>query len=187
MHILKKRVDIKSYNVIIQLITWFCLFYGGTYAFIGLNAAGGRLDLSSYTQYLDYVTVYRNFILEGAEYLLEMVGYSAKREGAYTLRINDYNGVVLVYECLGIGVISFWLAFIITDETRQWKQKFLWMITGIGIISTFNMLRIDFLLIAGLKGWKMTGGIEHHTAYNWVLYAIMIGLLLLYQYKKTKL
>lgn len=186
MQVLKRIIHIQSYKTILQLLGWFSFFYGGTYAFIGLNASGGRFDLSDFTHYIDYVTTYRNFILNGASFLLQTMDYAAVREGEYILRINNYNGIALVYECLGIGVISFWLAFIITDESRQWKQKCLWLIAGMLIISFSNMLRIDLLLIAGLKGWKITGDIEHHTAYNWVLYAIVIAMVFIYQSKKIK-
>ncbi|TAH05930.1 MAG: hypothetical protein EAZ13_10870, partial [Sphingobacteriia bacterium] len=129
---------------LVKFLGLFCVLYYGTYAFIGLSVEGGRYI--PWLKQVDYVSAYRNTILSCSEKLLQWMGYNAYRQGNYYLYLDGRNGVQLIYECLGIGMISFWVAFVATDIGGTIKAKLKWIFAGICFITLLNIIRISFLL-----------------------------------------
>jgi exosortase/archaeosortase family protein len=168
-------------NLIIYLCKFIFIFlflYYGTFFFIGITAKGG-IYIAWLDEYFNYVRWLRNILLHGSKIVIELAGYNGKLRDAYSLQINNANSVVLVYECLGYGVISYWIAFIIAnDGSLTFKLK--WLFAGIVIILLSNMLRIAIIAIAVYEKWKISLHIEHHTFYNTISYSIIIILSLLY-------
>jgi exosortase/archaeosortase family protein len=163
------------------LIKFLCVFaflYGGTYGFIALASPSGKLSWPIF-QALDYVAAYRKLLLHGAGQCLEWLGYTAAYPDAYRLQINDANRVQLVYDCLGIGIISFWIAWCIA-ATHAWKFRLVWIFGGSVLITLLNMQRIALLLIAHYEHWNIFAGIDHHDMYNIVIYTVLLLLLLLH-------
>lgn len=135
-----------------------------------------------FLKYIDYVSCYRQLLLGSAEKLLDLFGYNAYTRGPYLLYINGKSGIQLVYECLGIGVLSFWIAFIATDVYGTFKNKIRWILFGLLIITVLNIARIIVLLLAVYKHWMNIAGIDHHTLYNSIVYIIV--LLMVFSYRK---
>ncbi|MDP1845037.1 MAG: archaeosortase/exosortase family protein [Sediminibacterium sp.] len=172
----------KTYFIfLIKFLLLFCVLYFGTYAFIGLSVEGGRYI--PFLKQIDYVSWYRQFLLQSAEQLLKWMGYNAYTRGAYYLYLNGKNGIQLIYECLGIGVLSFWVSFLVTDLVGNIKTKIKWILIGLFTITILNILRIAFLLLAAYKHWISVGVFDHHTLYNTIVYICIIGLLLYYRKK----
>lgn len=165
---------------LVKFLGLYCALYYGTYAFIGLSVEGGRYI--AWLKRVDYVSAYRNTILYCAEQLLQVMGYDAYRQGNYYLYIAGKNGVQLIYECLGIGMLSFWIAFVATDIGGTVKGKLKWMLAGICFITLLNITRISFLLLSAYKQWLNARAFDHHTVYNIILYCFVFGLL--YYYKQ---
>ncbi len=164
---------------LLKFLGLFCVLYYGTYAFIGLSVEGGRFI--PWFKQVDYVTAYRNSILICAEKLLQWMGFNAYRQGNYYLYLDGKHGVQLIYECLGIGILSFWMAFVATDIGGSIKEKIKWILIGISFISILNIIRISFLLLSAYKQWLNTKNFDHHTVYNIILYCFVFGLLYLYK------
>lgn len=158
----------------------FCVLYYGTYGFIGLSVEGGHY--LPWLKKIDYVTAYRNSLLNSAETALRWLGYNAYRQGNYYLYLAGRNGVQLIYECLGIGMLAFWAAFVATDLGVGIWVKIKWVLVGIGFISVLNVVRISLLLLSAYKHWLNAKTFDHHTVYNIILYCFVFGLL--YYYKK---
>ena len=157
------------------------MLYYGTYAFIGLSAKGGLYI--EWLKYVDYVGLYRKILLKSSEGLLTILGYNAYTRGSFYLYINGKNGIQLIYECLGIGILSFWVAFVVTDIYGTIKAKLKWVLIGITVVTLLNILRLTLLLVAANKKWVNVMLFDHHTFYNTMLYIIVLGMLLLYRKK----
>jgi len=156
----------------------FGLLYMGTYGFIALVSPSGSLSLP-FLQQLDYVAAYRDCLLHGAGQILEWLGYIAAYPDSYRLQINGANRVQLVYDCLGIGIGAFWIAWCWAGAVDL-KSAIKWMVGGFLLITVLNMLRIALLLIAHYEHWSIFAGMDHHDMYNLVIYAVLLLLLWLH-------
>jgi exosortase/archaeosortase family protein len=79
--------------------------------------------------------------------------------------------IVLVYSCLGLGLISFFSAFVIAYPKRL-KQKMIFLIAGIIGIELLNIIR--FVVLALFWDKKANRIIDHHTIFNIILYIIIM-------------
>jgi exosortase/archaeosortase family protein len=161
----------------------FAILYAGTYGFIALAAPGGKLSWSFLHQ-IDYVAWYRSVLLHGAGQIIEWLGHTASYPDVYRLQINQANRIQLVYDCLGIGIFSFWTAWCWAG-TQPWKNRLGWIAGGFVLITLLNMLRIALLLIAHYRQWAILAGMDHHDMYNLVIYTVLLLLLWVhYRYAK---
>ena len=163
----------------------FAFFYFGTYLFIGITAEGGYY-IPFLAKYFNYVDWLRALLLNGTKILLQLFGYTATLTDKYHLQINHANKVQLIYSCLGYGVISFWLAFVLTHQLSSIK-KISWILLGFFLIVFSNMIRIAMILIANYKQWKLPFNIEHHFLYNVIAYTIVIVLAILFLKQKERI
>ena len=88
----------------------------------------------------------------------------------------------MVYACLGMGLMSFWLSFVIADRASV-KRKAIWCVTGVSAIWFINCCRVALLLMAFENNWKVNEYANHHTIFNIVAYALL--LILIYFYMKS--
>jgi exosortase/archaeosortase family protein len=179
------KMNRHSIIYITKFLLLFSLLYYGTFFFIGITAKGG-IYIEWLDKYFNYVRWLRNLLLYGSKLIVELLGYTATIKNAYNVQINNTNSVVLVYNCLGYGVISYWIAFIVTNNGSI-KFKLIWLMAGIIGITLSNMIRIAVILIAVYSKWKLSFNIEHHAFYNILSYGIIILLSLTYlKQLKTK-
>jgi len=76
----------------------------------------------------------------------------------------------VVYSCLGLGVMSFFTAFVIAYP-KKLKPKLIFLLTGLVSIQVLNILR--FVLLAVLWDKKSQLVLDHHTIFNIVIYIII--------------
>ncbi len=158
-----------------KFIGIFCLLYFCTIAFIGLTAPGGYY-IPFFDHYFNYVSWLRSSLLYGARAVLSIAGFETYVWNIYTLRIQNGRGVHIGFDCLGYGVLSFWVAFIIANA-GSWMKKAKWMVGGFLLIWLINVLRISFLIIAVNKHWFMPLGLDHHTWFNIAAYGCIFTMI----------
>ncbi|MCR8560166.1 hypothetical protein KXD93_21115 [Mucilaginibacter sp. BJC16-A38] len=91
-------------------------------------------------------------------------------------------GVIqLVYSCLGLGVISFFAAFVLAYPAKL-KSKIIFLVSGIFGIELLNVLR--FVLLALFWHKKDNRIVDHHTVFNIIIYVI-IAITLYFWVKRT--
>jgi exosortase/archaeosortase family protein len=163
------------------LLIFLALYYG-TYAFIGLSEKGGYYI--AWLHYIDYVSYYRTFLLKSATHWLGVFGDYALVEGRFYLNMQGRLRIQLIYQCLGIGVNAFWIAFVLADVYSSIKRKIIWALGGFLLISILNIARIVLLAKALYYQWPLLAKMEHHTVYNYGVYAVVIIMVILYK-KKT--
>jgi len=165
------------------LILYLLLDYGTT-AFIGITSQGGYY-VEWLDKYFNYVNWLRQLILNSAKYLTHLIGYDTYLETSTIIKIKNGAGVRLVYSCLGYGVISFWIAFIVVNKAKLFF-KLKWLFGGIFLIIFSNILRVCILLIALQKNMYKPVSIDHHTFYNIIAYIIVIAMMFLFLKKLKK-
>jgi len=165
------------------LLLYFILDYGTTF-FIGITSKGGKYYVGWLDEHLNYVRWLRYTILYGTKAIMNIIGFETNIVSEFVIRIKDGHGVQLVYSCLGYGVLSFWIAFVVANTgTKLFKAK--WLALGCSIILLSNMLRIVVLLIANQKKWVKPFSLDHHTFYNIIAY-ILVCILILFFVKAVR-
>jgi len=99
--------------------------------------------------------------------------------------------VIVLWQCIGLGVFSFWFAFILAQRIAI-KKKILLCVGGALAIWFLNCMRIGLLLVAldrNLKPWKkslkLIGNINHHDIFNFICYSFILLMIVVY-YKISK-
>jgi exosortase/archaeosortase family protein len=101
------------------------------------------------------------------------------------IRTNNGSIVGMAYHCLGLGVMSFWIAFIITAASKL-KRKILWGLGGIAAIWLINCFRVTFLLMSLDYNWKDNSYLDHHSMFNLAAYSLILIMVYLYTSKNEK-
>ena len=179
---LKNNKAFYSYAIKLLLL-YFILDYGTTF-FIAVTGKGGKYYVEWLDVNLNYVRWLRYIILYGTKAIMSVFGFETNIVSEFVIRIKGGYGVQLVYSCLGYGILSFWIAFIVANKGRKlFKAK--WLAIGCSIILFSNMLRITILLIANQRKWIKPLSLDHHTFYNIIAYIIVI-IMIMYFLKAAK-
>jgi exosortase/archaeosortase family protein len=164
---------------LVKFIGIFCLLYFGTLAVEGLAAPEGKYFSSFVDNYLDYVSWLRSSLLYGSKFALTLLGYPVNIPDAYSLKLVDGAAVHIGYDCIGYGVLSFWLAFIMAN-TGSLLKKTAWIIGGSIVIWLVNMLRICLFLLSLNKKQQMPFGLDNHTFFNITAYMAIFIMIFFY-------
>ncbi len=175
----------KVYLYIFRFLLYFVAFYYTTQLIIGLTVPGNYYS-SFVKEYLDYVSVLRRSLLAGAHFVLYMLGYDSHVEGNFFLRVAGGRSVRMVYSCLGIGVFSFWAAFVAANKGKP-VRKLLWVVAGWVVLWCINVMRIALLLLATNNNWRNTvPHVDHHMLFNISAYLAIFLLIYLYDRALSK-
>ena len=165
-------------NFFLKFGIYFFLLYYITKLIIGLSVKGGYY-IEFVHNNLDYISLLRKYLLIGSKTVCELFNFKTFIEGRYVLKNDNGFGVRLVYSCLGYGIISFWIAFVMANRGSI-KKKIGWMFLGVLIVYCLNVLRISLLLISITESYKLPFGINHHSFFNIIVYIFIICLVFLY-------
>ncbi|MEO8769705.1 MAG: exosortase/archaeosortase family protein [Ferruginibacter sp.] len=152
----------------IKFLLIFSICYFGTLILIGAVAPGGFYSPFA-EKYLDYVGFIMGSLIEGSKFLLSFFGFHTYRAPFFVIRVVNDSGVQIAYDCVGYGVMSFWIAFVLASVTN-FKKKIVWLISGLLLIWIINVCRISLVLVANYRHWRSPIGLDHHTLFNIVAY-----------------
>jgi|SRR5579875_1202892 len=172
-----------DFSYFIKLLSLFLLLYVFNLFFIGITAPGGKFYSVFLDNHLNYIVWLRNGILYTSKLFAHCFGLHPYVADLYTLQENVYS-VTLVYSCLGLGIISFWIAFIVAGKNKL-PNKLLWIALGVATIWMINSLRISVLLLASEKNWSVNKYINHHDLFNFFSYILLLLLMYIY-YRSSK-
>ena len=168
----KKKIVKTNNNFVRFLILFvvvFLLCYYGALFITGLAVEGGMYN-TLVAKYFDIAGWIRTSLIVGTKLFISFFNIETVRTSDYVLRIPGANGIRIVYSCLGFGVMSFWIAYIIATAGAV-KAKLFWLFGGLLLIWIVNTLRISMVLLAGYKGWKFPFGWDHHSWFNIAAYS----------------
>lgn len=156
----------------------FSFIYYGTIALIGIVSPGGYYSKFVAT-WLDYVSLLRYVLLQSSMAILHVLGYQVYLKDAYSITLQNGHGVHVGFDCIGYGVMAFWLAFVLANNGSKMK-KLQWISIGLFSIFIINVVRISMMLIAVNKHWKSPLGLDNHTLFNIVAYALIFFMIYLF-------
>ncbi len=157
----------------------FAVLYGGTLLIIGLAAPGGYYS-PFVANHLDYVSGLKRMIVANVSMLTGWFGYETAIEPAFIVRIVGKRGVIIAMDCVGYGVFSFWIAYVISNS-GSWIKKTAWVIGGLLLLWSINISRITLFLISINKNQPMPLGIDHHTWFNIFSYTAIFLMIWMYE------
>lgn len=173
MSILRDRFFLR-FLIVFTAVFAFCYF--GSLAVIGLSAPGGQYS-PFVARYLDFISWIRWALLAGSKGFLSIVGIDTYITPQYHIRYVNGKGVFLAYDCIGYGVMSFWIA-LVTALPGTFKNKLSWILKGIFILYLINVARISLFLVVTNRNTEMPLGLDHHTWFN--IFAYLAIFILLY-------
>jgi exosortase/archaeosortase family protein len=154
---------------VLKFLFYFILFYGLSYAAIALSVSGGYY-IPFIEKHFNYVSGLRRLLVNVARYIASGFGYTCHVSG-YTLYVNGGVGVHVGVSCAGIGLISFWWAFVLAFP-QTLKMKLAYLTIGSAVIMLLNVIRVAGLAIVYTRYGRQT--VDHHLLFNIVAYAVLL-------------
>ena len=146
----------------------FLLFYYFNILFFSITSHGSHY-IPFFDEHLNYIRWLRNLLLTVSRGIINLFGFTCISND-HQLLVAGHGIIDIVYSCLGLGVMSFFAAFVIAYPKRL-KPKLIFLITGLICIQTLNVLR--FVLLAVLWDKKSRLILDHHTIFNILIYIII--------------
>lgn len=169
-------------SFLLKFLLLMTLIYSFNFGYMSLVDARGYLYSSYLDHQLNYFGWLRLAILHTANGMVHLYGLPSYVPDIYTLRATGH-GVYVGLECLGYGMMSFWLAFILAHDTN-WQTKVLWGIVGLVLLWLLNCVRVALLLIAVNKHFNVNKWMDNHTAFNIGVY--ILTLFMIYGYYRIR-
>lgn len=160
-----------------KFIVLFLAFYYLNIVFFSITSHG-RHYTPWFAEHLNYIKWLRDFLIWCSAAILKCFGFAVVTND-YSLLVAGKGMITLVYSCLGLGVMSFFSAFVLAFP-KPLKAKLIFLLIGLMVIQSLNIARFVFLAIF----WDKKGSqiIDHHTIFNALIY-ILIGISLYFWVK----
>jgi len=165
----------------IKFIVLFLFFYIGTEIMNGVSIQGGYYS-QFVSKYLDYISLLKRLLLNNTKILLSLFDIETYQPGNFIIRIKDGMGGRIADGCVGYGVYSFWIAYVLAN-LFSFKRKIVMIIIGLIILWSINVTRISLLLVALNKQWSMPLGLNHHTWFTIVSYIAIFVMIYIFEKK----
>ena len=169
---LKQLWNNPSLRFVVLFLALFTLFYYFNIFYIGITAPGNHYS-EFLDQHLNYIRGFRIFLISVSAALMRLFGYEVFTSDT-TLHALNAGGINVVYSCLGFGVMSFFVAFVIAWPERSIKSKLLFIPAGLILIQVLNIAR--FILITLF--WRtsaLRSVVDHHILFNSILYVVLLA------------
>lgn len=158
----------------------FFLFYL-TYTFVNAASAPSGTYYPFVADYLNFPVVIRIAVLHVAHFLLGLLGYPTQIADPRITSADGGSVLEMAWACYGLGVKSFWLAFVIAHAVPL-RTKIRWSLIGVLTIFLFNCIRVVVIMISMIEKWSIADylGTNAHDMFNYLCYAALFGLVLLF-------
>ena len=170
---------------LIKFIALFLVLYYVNIFFVQLTLPG-KWHNDFFVEHFNYIGWLTGSLTHTANLITHTLGLDTIVESNDTLALAQGPRVVVRWQCIGLGIISFWLAFILAQDMRL-KRKIFLGLGGVLVVWFMNCCRIAMLVFAldrNLKPWKkkltLIGGINHHDLFNYACYAVILLSIFIY-------
>ncbi len=173
-----------SYRFLLLFLSLFLLLYYFNIFYMGITAPG-NFYIPFLDEHLDYIQGFRHLLIGASAAVLRLLGHEVFQSDT-TVHAYNVGGVTVVYSCLGLGVMSFFIAFVAAWPNRSVKSKLLFLPLGLLLIQTLNIIRF----VAITLFWRQLpykSLIDHHTLFNIILYAVLLGAIYIWISKRQDL
>ena len=175
MNSIQKLYQNPSIKFVVQFLFFFAALYGFTYLIIGLSAPGG-LYSGFVAKHLDYVSGLQGLLQQSTTFIMALVDIPITNAADYRMILPNGKSLIISISCVGYGVYSVWLGYILASDSNG-KVKLFAGIIGLLILFLINVSRISLFAYALQTGKEMPFGLDHHTYFNILAY-IAIGLMI---------
>ena len=158
-------------SFLVKFILFFIIFYAGTQLVIGLCADVGWYS-PFIAKYFNYIAWLRTSILYGGHVAANIIGLKTIIRPPFLLQIVNGPAIKMVYSCIGVGIMSFWAAFVLANQAGFLK-KVLWTLGGLTLIWFINCWRVAILLYTLEKNGNINKFAEHHNLFNAICYVVV--------------
>lgn len=169
---LKKIWQNPSYRFVILFLGLFMLFYYFNIFYMGITAPGNYYS-PFIDEHLNYIRGFRGILIGISAWVLRIFGYQVFTSDT-TLHAFNAGGINVVYSCLGFGVMSFFVAFVLAWPEKSIKSKLWFIPAGLLFIQSLNIAR--FIMITLF--WRTSPYrtlVDHHTLFNFILYVALLA------------
>lgn len=157
----------------IVFITLFVVFYYFNIGFFSITSPQSQNYNHFIADNFNYIKVLRHLLLLSTSFLLHCAGFATVMN-EYEILVAGRGGIRLVYSCLGLGLMSFFTAFVLAYP-KPFKKKIVFLIAGLFLIQLLNTIRMA--IVALFWGKRAQHIIDHHIIFNSIIYIIIgIGL-----------
>jgi exosortase/archaeosortase family protein len=153
---------------LLMFLGLFLFFYYFNIFFFGITSRGHHYN-TFLDQHLNYIRWFRHLLLYISKTIVNWFGYNSISND-YQLLVAGRGTISVIYSCLGLGIMSFFAAFVIAYPQKL-KPKVIFLITGLICIQVLNVVR--FVLLALFWDKKSKVVLDHHTIFNIVIYIII--------------
>src|ERR1700744_2009803 len=148
------------------LVLFLLFYYFNIWFFREINP--GPHYVALFATKLNYIQGLRQLLFFCTAASLKCFGYSVVYND-YDLLVAGHATIQVVYSCLGLGVLSFYTAFVIAYP-KPLKSKLIIFFAGAFGIEFLNVIRFAVLALYGNKANQL---IDHHTLFNIVIYILI--------------
>ena len=163
---------------LVKFFAIFCIAYFVTLAVEGVAAPGNRY-WPVVDHYFNYPSWLRASLVHGTRFFLSLSGYETVITDPASLQMLNGKAVHVSYDCYGVGVMSFWLAFVVANKGSGLKKS-LWVLGGFAAIWLINITRIGMLLVAINKNRQLPFNMDNHDFFTVLAYGAIFLLMFLY-------
>jgi len=166
------RSNKKLSPAILFVIKFLCLFgfiYGSYIIYLAVTSPGG-IYIPFLDTHLNFISWLRYALIETSAVILNLLGYQTKTS-VYEMLVVGHNVIIVGYDCLGFGIMSFFSAFIIAYPGVLKVKLYCWLIGIVGI-QALNLCRFVILSLY----WRPSKSAylsDHHTIFNIVVYILI--------------
>ena len=166
---MKKLFNNPAIKFVIVFLLLFLIFYYFNIYYFAATSPTSRYYQSFLAHNLNYIKWLRLLLLDMSTGILNLLGFTTIHDD-YIMLVAGHGSIQVVYKCLGLGVISFFVAFVVAYP-KPVKSKAIFIVTGIIVLQILNMIR--FMLLAVF--WTKTDStlIDHHSIFNFIIYLIV--------------
>jgi len=165
---MKKLNKDSPLHFLLVFLGLFLFFFYFNIAFFSITSHGNHY-IPFFNEHLNYIRWFRHLLLRISKVILNWLGYNAINND-YQLLVAGRGTIDLVYSCLGLGVMSFFGAFVIAYP-KNLTPKLIFLFSGLVGIQVLNVLR--FVLLSLFWDKQSTLIPDHHTIFNTIIYVLI--------------
>ena len=180
----KKKANRVAILFVVKMLVFYVLFSQGNLFMNSVLTEGGKYYNANISHHFNYIQGLKTALIVPAVWLIKLSGFYAIHNQMDVLVV-DGPHLRVNYSCLGLGVMSFLVAFIIAFPAKI-KSKIQLLIFGIILIYVLNILRIAALgILLGYFKSQRENFTYHHEIFNILVYLIIFLVLYLWIKKNT--
>ena len=159
----------KAVKFSLVFLTLFLVTYYFNIGFLSITSPLSKNYISVIADNFNYIKWIRHALLFCTSVLLRCFGFENITNDYDLLTVG--RGIVrMAYDCLGIGVMCFFSAFVLAYP-KPFKKKLSFLLGGLLIIQTLNVIRMA--LVAIFWDAKFQAVVDHHFIFNTIIYTII--------------